>query len=180
METTQYILSRLLLFIIPAGTIFLLIRFLMRDYFSQRILYAKATELQKIPELEGKSISFRLQAYERLSLLCERISIPNLLLRLRTNQMTNADLRTAMLLAIQQEYEHNISQQIYVSDQLWQLLQFARTDAVDTISTAYAATQPEENALQLAEKLFQSLNEKEINVLEKVQSAIRTETKLLF
>ncbi|MEM1325751.1 MAG: hypothetical protein AAGI23_07355 [Bacteroidota bacterium] len=170
----------LLSVLLTAVAVFLVVRYLMKDYFAHRIAYVQATAEQQLPELQGKSISYRLQAYERLSLLCERISIPNLILRLRTTQMTNADLRMAMLLAIQQEYEHNISQQIYVSDQLWQLLQFARTDAVDTIAAAYAEVKADENAQQFAEKLFQHLGDKEVNVLEKVQSAIRTETKLLF
>lgn len=173
------IFSVLIKFVLPAIVIFLMVRTLLRAYFLHRLQIVHAQQPKAAAE-KKESLHFRLQAYERLSLLSERISIPNLILRLRDAKMESAALKNAMLLAIQQEYEHNISQQVYVSDQLWQLLQFARTDAVNIISAAAEEVAPQSNAQVLAEKIFEHLGARDVDVSEKVQSAIRKETQLLF
>lgn len=171
--------SVLIKFVLPAIVVFLMVRRLLDTYFRHRLQLAHAQRPKTVGE-KNESLHFRLQAYERLSLLSERISIPNLILRLRDHNMNSAALKNAMLLAIQQEYEHNISQQVYVSDQLWQLLQFARTDAVNIISAAAEEVPAESDAKILAEKIFEHLSKREMDVSEKVQSAIRKETQLLF
>lgn len=79
------------------------------------------------------TLPLRLQAYERLLLLCERISIPNLVGRLRTEGASASDLRMAMLMAIKQEFEHNVTQQIYVSENLWKILLMARDNTANTL-----------------------------------------------
>ncbi|HMW75898.1 MAG TPA: hypothetical protein PKD40_09585, partial [Saprospiraceae bacterium] len=62
------------------------------------------------------TLPLKLQAYERLSLFCERISIPSLILRLNQPGMNTQALRYAMLISIQKEFEHNITQQMYISE----------------------------------------------------------------
>ncbi|MEM9884504.1 MAG: hypothetical protein AAF849_01330 [Bacteroidota bacterium] len=162
---------------IPALLVFYTVHTLMKQYLE------KQYQLRQLEYQQGRkseSLPIRLQAYERLSVLCERISIPNLMLRLRTSEMTSSDLKAAMLIAIQQEFEHNTSQQIYVSEQLWDLLQFARTDTVDMLITLGESVPKDSNAKEFSEKLFKYLDDKEVNVLSKVQSAIKKETQLLF
>jgi hypothetical protein len=79
------------------------------------------------------TLPLRLQAYERLLLLCERISIPNLVGRLRTEGASASDLLMAMLMAINQEFEHNATQQIYVSEKLWTIILMARDNTANSL-----------------------------------------------
>ena len=104
-----------ILFLLIFAALAYLIYTLTKKYFDQQS-NARAAEIQQ-QRLQA-TLPLRLQAYERLLLLCERISIPNLVGRLRTEGSSSSDLRMAMLMAIKQEFEHNVTQQIYVSESL--------------------------------------------------------------
>ena len=161
---------------VPALVVFLTVNALLKRYLENQ-------HRVKLVELKDKqtktTLPLRMQAYERLSLYCERISIPSLILRLRKEGMTAAELRVTLLLAIQQEYEHNITQQVYVSDQLWQILKIARDDAVNTISTVADTVEPNLDAKTLVAALFDFLNQREYTGLDKALVAIKKEAGLL-
>lgn len=61
----------------------------------------------------------QLQAYERLMLLTDRIAIPNLVNRLNQSGLSAKEMQLLLNQSIRQEYEHNITQQIYVSPEAW-------------------------------------------------------------
>ena len=88
-------------------------------------------------ELKQKStestLQLKMQAYERLSLFCERISIPQLLYRIRAGELTTDQYKSALTMAVQQEYEHNFSQQIYVSSKLWQIIDLSKNQVVEIL-----------------------------------------------
>ena len=77
----------------------------------------------------------RLQAYERIVLFLERISIESLLLRVSNPDMTVGELQTALLSAIRNEFEHNLSQQIYMSPQAWEVVKNARSNTIKIINS---------------------------------------------
>jgi hypothetical protein len=61
----------------------------------------------------------QLQAYERLILLTDRIALPNLIARVNTPGIGARDMQSLLTQSIRQEFEHNITQQIYVSAEAW-------------------------------------------------------------
>jgi hypothetical protein len=61
----------------------------------------------------------QLQAYERLILLTDRISIPNLIHRANQPGLNAREMQSLLAMSIRQEFEHNITQQIYVSPEAW-------------------------------------------------------------
>jgi hypothetical protein len=126
------------------------------------------------------TLPLRLQAYERLSLFCERITLPNLLLRVQQGQRSASELRLALLLAIQQEYEHNITQQVYVSEQLWQIIKIARDDSIDSISIVAEKIDSRADSQEFAVAILEFLNQREATALEKALIAIKKEASLLF
>lgn len=162
---------------IPALVVFWTIKTIMTEYL-ERQYRIRQLELNK--EQRQITLPLRLQAYERLSLFCERITIPNLILRIRTKEMTNAELRMAIVLTVQQEYEHNVAQQIYVSDELWRIIQFSRDEAIRVVTGIAETVQPNENSKGLADALFKYIDESDANIVSITQSAIRKEIQLLF
>jgi hypothetical protein len=76
----------------------------------------------------------KLQAYERIVLFLERISMESLLVRVSTPDMSSAQLHTALLTTIRSEFEHNLSQQIYMSPQSWEVVKNARSNTIKTIN----------------------------------------------
>jgi hypothetical protein len=84
-------------------------------------------------EAQNKTIPMRMQAYERLTLFLERIDPNRLLLRVKPLN-NNLDAYESLLISnIEQEYDHNISQQIYVSQECWNLINAAKNATIHII-----------------------------------------------
>lgn len=83
----------------------------------------------------------RLQAYERLVILCERISLPNLISRVNQPQLMARDMQYMLIENIKQEFEYNASQQIYVSQTAWEAVRNLR-DQTLLIINSIARTLP--------------------------------------
>ncbi len=162
---------------IPALIVYFTVRSMLKQYFSNQ----QSTEMLKMQKgKQEHTLPLRLQAYERLSLFCERISLPSLILRTRQEGMNAAQLRISLLLAIQQEFEHNITQQVYVSDQLWQIIKLSRDDAVQVITQATEAVDLKDDARKLAEAIMHLDNQREMAAADKALMAIKKEAGLLF
>lgn len=82
------------------------------------------------------STALRLQAYERLTLLCERCDFMPLLLRTQSAEMSADELHASLMIGITHEFDHNVTQQIYVSETLWKLVSSARSETLDILSAA--------------------------------------------
>lgn len=161
---------------IPALTVGLTVYYLLKQYLDKQY-QLKALEYRQSQQKAAGPM--RLQAYERLSLLCERIAIPSLLYRLQTKEGTAATLRVTLLMAIQQEFEHNITQQVYVSDNLWKIINLARNEVVNIVNGIAEKVDPQAPARELAGVLQNYLQQQEISALDKAQEAIKKEASLM-
>ena len=83
--------------------------------------------------IQKESLPIRLQAYERLTLFLERISPQNLLKRVSPISQEVEDYKSLLIKTVEQEYEHNLSQQIYVSDPCWRIVSAAKNSTIQTI-----------------------------------------------
>ena len=83
--------------------------------------------------IQKESLPIRLQAYERLTLFLERISPQNLLKRVSPISHEVEDYKSLLIQTVEQEYEHNLSQQIYVSDPCWRIVSAAKNSTIQTI-----------------------------------------------
>lgn len=160
---------------IPGLVVFATVYFLMKQLTSQLLVNRQMD--QKI-EAQKISIPHRMQAYERLSLYCERISIPNLILRLRHENMTVKSLKWGMMQAIQQEYEHNVTQQVYVSEALWKILRLARENMMTMIDATAESLPADATADDFIQALFRYLDEQEADPLLTALSAIKKEAAM--
>lgn len=161
---------------IPALIVFLTVYYLMKQYLDKQYQIKVLEYRQK---KSGTTVPMKLQAYERLSLFCERISIPNLLLRLRSEDQSAALLRMSMLIAIQQEFEHNITQQVYVSENLWQIVKVARDDTQNIINGVAEKVDPKAPGQEYAGVLLKYLDSQGTTTLEKALIAIKKEAGVL-
>jgi hypothetical protein len=101
----------------------------------------------------------RLQAYERLTLFLERISIESLVMRVYKQGMDSRQLHTELLSTIRSEYDHNLSQQIYVSPQTWEVLKTARSNTIKLINTGVEKIPPTASGSDLSRYLLESVME---------------------
>ena len=84
-------------------------------------------------ENQKQALPMRLHAYERLSLLLERISPAKLLVRVAPSSKNKMEYQNLLVQQIEHEFEHNLSQQIYVTDECWQMIVTAKNAIVQHI-----------------------------------------------
>lgn len=103
----------------------------------------------------------KLQAYERIVLFLERISLESLLVRVSTPDMSATQLHLAMLNAVRSEFEHNLSQQIYMSQQAWEVVRNARSNMIKIINTEVEKLPADSSGMSLSKHLLEKLMELE-------------------
>lgn len=113
--------------------------------------------LQK--DLQKESFPLRLQAYERMTLFLERTSPSKLLTRVLPTSSNKEDYESLLIATIEQEFEHNLSQQIYVSDQCWSITQAAKNATIQLIRKATIQEQTD-TANKLREVILTDLMDK--------------------
>src|SRR6186713_1948779 len=101
-----------MLYFVPAFLVMIVLFWMMKKN-ADRDHQLRVLDLRK--SLQKETIQLRLQAYERLLLYLERISPNSILPRLHRSGMTAGQLQTELIVTIRTEFEHNYSQQLYVS-----------------------------------------------------------------
>ncbi len=81
-------------------------------------------------------LPLRLQAYERFVLFLERIHPSNLLLRVNSPDITALQLQSLLVRTIREEFEYNLSQQLYISGNSWELIKNAKEDTIALVNQA--------------------------------------------
>lgn len=155
METNKII--ELLFYTLPALITGGVAYFLFESYFKDQ-QHTRRWLNQK--EMQKQALPLRLQAYERLSLFLERINPSKLLIRVAPISDDKDDYAQYIIATIEQEYEHNLTQQIYVSASCWGYVVTAKNATIQMIRMA--VTQQEINsANDLRERILKELFEKD-------------------
>jgi hypothetical protein len=103
------------------------------------------------------SLPLRLQAYERICLLLERITPNNLLLRLNGRAVNVADFQQVLLNEIREEYNHNLSQQVYMSDLAWNHVRNAVEQTIGLVNEAAQSLDPSANGIELSKNILKTV-----------------------
>ncbi len=111
-------------------------------------------------ENQKEALPLRLQAYERMVLFLERIHPAQLLLRVAPPTEDKNDYATLLIHAIQTEFEHNLTQQIYITNECWDVINKSKNTTVQLIRNTSIKTEIA-NANQLREAVLRSLTEME-------------------
>ncbi len=87
-------------------------------------------------DMQVNAMPLRLQAYERMALFLERITPTKLLVRVIPKSSKKEDYESLLIATIEQEYEHNLSQQIYMSDECWNIITAAKNATIQLLRKA--------------------------------------------
>lgn len=109
----------------------------------------KRKQLALLRDMQDVTVKLRLQAYERLAILMERIQPRSLVPRVYMNGMTVRDLQQAMVYNIQTEFEHNLSQQIYVSGHVWDTVRNVKEQELNMVHQMAQQMNPDAPAKDL-------------------------------
>ncbi len=87
-------------------------------------------------DIQVTTLPIRLQAYERMALFLERISPNKLIIRVKPTSSDKNSYESLLIANIEQEFEHNLSQQIYVTDECWNIINAAKNATIQLIRKA--------------------------------------------
>jgi len=106
-------------------------------------------QLALFQDAQDVTLRLRLQAYERLVIFIERITPRQLIPRVFEHSMSVRELQLAMTLSIRAEFEHNLSQQIYVSKNVWETVKNVKEQEINMVNQIGKSLNPEAPAREL-------------------------------
>ncbi|MBP5423267.1 MAG: hypothetical protein IJ916_00900 [Paludibacteraceae bacterium] len=122
----------------------------------------------------------RLTAYERLALFLERIQPDSMILRVQNNSMKVKDLHIALLATVREEFEHNVTQQIYVSNDVWAVTKNAKESIIQLINTCASDIPDELPAIELAKIIIERYGSIETTPVDMALEILKKEVKSFY
>jgi hypothetical protein len=141
----------ILKYTIPALIVFAVVYLMLRKY--MQVEYSRRKYLL-YKESQKTTLPIRLTSYERIVLFLERISPDSLLVRIQDGSMNSLQFHAALLNAIRSEYEHNVAQQVYISEEAWNVVKNSKENIVQLINACAAQVSPQDPSYNLAKLIL--------------------------
>ena len=122
----------------------------------------------------------KLQAYERLALLSERTSLPSLIKEYAQTVTSARAFAQIAVNAITEEYKYNVSQQIYVSDQLWTLVKVTKEQHIQLLNQLVQNLPEYATSADMSKELIQWLQQQDQQPQDRVLHFLKQEIALYF
>lgn len=141
----------IILVLIAAGAVFATAYFTIKSFLENE-------DKKRLMDLRQANQSLvtpiRLQAYERVVLFLERITPHSLVMRTHKTGMSASIMQQELIKTIRSEYEHNLSQQIYMSSNAWQMVVTAKEEIIKLVNIAATKTPETANGIELAQMVL--------------------------
>ncbi len=157
------------------------------------VLYAMYLTVKSVLEkdIERKEVDFkiknyetilplRLQAYERIALLLERISPNNIMLRLNNPGLSAKEFQIILVKEIREEFNHNLSQQIYIDENTWVLVRKAVEDTINLINQSAMNLKEEAKGMDLTKSVFAEIMQNEVDSIKHALSQLKKEVSQFY
>lgn len=170
------IMIELLKYCIPAFCVLLATWLVMHKFYKSEA----EKRFWELKRLSQKEISpLRMRAYERLALLLERTMPEHMLMDLNLAEMTPLQVQAHLMHTIRQEYDHNLSQQIYVSDEVWAMIEDSKNQTIAFVNSIAQQMPVDSNALDYAKTLITAYRTNGDTPNDIALQALRNEAKTL-
>jgi hypothetical protein len=171
------IITELLRILLPAGLVlygmFLTVRSFLDKEFERKLIELKVKNTDIV-------LPIRLQAYERMCLFLERISPNSLIRRVNNSEYNATELHGLLLNEIREEYSHNVSQQVYMSDEAWTQVRSAMEEVIVLINDSASGVQPDARSIELAKRIFEQMIGQNIDPTARALKFIKDEIRVVF
>jgi hypothetical protein len=165
----------LCLIVLPALLVFFTAQYMMKQHITNSVQLVK-TEILKTNL--NTFTPLKLQAYERIALFLERTSIPALIQSYAQAGQSGRGFAAAATHAIKEEYSYNVSQQIYVSSQMWTLVKAIKEQHLQLLQNITASLPAEATAADLSQKLIEFLQSMDVQPQDRGMEFMKNEIAL--
>jgi len=169
MMTYNFLLEIVKLILAGVGVVYVAF-YLVKPYLDK----SESMQLMELKKtISNQTLPLRLQAYERIVLFVERVNPANMLIRLNESGLSAAELHSMVVNEIRNEYQHNVSQQIYVSSRAWTLVKRVKDDTLSVVTNAVKALPENTTSLELSKTILAHLSHLEDNPYDIALKIIR-------
>src|SRR5450432_3265237 len=128
-----------------------------------------------------ESLPIRMQAYERMILFLERITPTNMISRVNKQGMTARELHMTLLSNMKAEFEHNLSQQLYVSSSVWMMIVQVKEEIIAIINRVAAQLPETATGKDLSRGIIEYfINNEQVMPTQKALDSLKTEVQKIF
>lgn len=169
------ILLEIVKILLPSLVVFLTAFFSIK-FFIENDQKKKLLELR----YNAKSVitPIRLQAYERMAMFLERMDPNQLILRLNNPQLTAYQFQVLLVASIRSEFDHNLSQQVYLSANVWNHIKMAKEETIKIINLCAGKLSVDNTATDLATAILEQIAGK--SPIEEAMSVLKMEIEKVF
>lgn len=147
-------MSEILKYTIPSLVLVVIVIYVLQAFFKNERL-RRANELAL--KTNDKIIPLKIQAYERMLIFLERISPESMIIRCNKKGFNAQQLHTELLNSVRAEYEHNLSQQLYISDKTWRMINSAKLNIIKLINTCADQIELKSSSLELSKLILETV-----------------------
>lgn len=163
--------------ILPSVVVFLTAFYTLKQFMTART-NERMMDLRK--EDHRQTLPLRLQAYERITLFLERISPGPLVLRVHKSNMSSRMLHAELIATVREELEHNVTQQVYMSEKAWAKVKQAKEETIRLINLSYEQTGDDHSATELSRRIFENVGRLTHTPSQEALLFIKDEVRRLF
>lgn len=147
----EHHLLHLLMRLLVLATFIVLILYIFRTWLKHR---ERAWAFVMRQDNNKALTSLRITAYERIIVMLERITPQSMVMRHNMNSSSAALLQMELIRALREEFEHNISLQMYVSPECWEKVKRAKEETSELIKVAFTRVRPEGTAMEFSREIL--------------------------
>ena len=151
---------------------------LLVNWFLKQNLKTKQIELSL--SMQKEMLPLRIQAYERLTILLERINPDTLILREQKQGLSNLQLHSSLLKSIRSEFEHNLAMQIYLPVKTWDLIIKSRDEVIKLINTCAGEVKAEGPSMELSQKIIERFSKESDFYIKQAKEALKKDIQLYY
>ena len=148
---------QVLVAVLPSVVVFLTTFYTVRHFLGARAAERNAERMADLRKDDQRHVlPLRLKAYERITLFLERISPGALVLRVHKSNMGARALHGELIATVREEFEHNVTQQIYVSEKAWSKVKQAKEETIRLVNLSFEQVGEMAPGTELSRKIFEN------------------------
>ncbi len=145
-----------ILALIPSAAIIIAVHLFLKKQLTREVSQV-THDLKK--ERQAYFLGPRLEAYQRVILLMERINPHSLIMRTFNPKSSAKEFQSSLLSSIRNEFDHNVAQQMFISVQGWEMVKKSKEETVKIINLAAKQLEEDASATDLSTKIFELIAE---------------------
>lgn len=175
--------SQQALFIVLGLGILTILYMTLKDMFlkpKEKEIKTVATPASETRSSDKAVLPLQLQAYERMALLVDRINLQNLISRVYQPGLGAIDMQVGLIHTIKAEFDHNVTQQIYVSPITWEAVKTLKEQTITIINQVASQLPAEATAMDFNKQILEVFLQAESSPAEMTAQIVNAEARKLF